>query len=309
MQEFRKRFCGWMDKVLDAKLRILSKILLESVNFFNEKGFIQLLPVMLGKSTDPLGPDPNSSLLKTPSIEYAGQTFYTMNSMILHKQVAVRELNKIFIMSPNIRLEKLERGSTGKHLFEFTQLDFEIADAKMNQVMKLVEEYLKRVSSRTRVMEEFGELGIEPFKFKTPFPSYTTHELEEKYGKEWEIPASKDNEQPFWAICHKREFYDKEDKSNPGHYLNYDLVYPQGFGEALSGGEREHEYERIIERMGKDRLEKSIYKFYIEEAKKGFVASAGAGIGMERLARFMTKTKHIGDVQLFRRVPGENVAI
>ncbi|MEM0148554.1 MAG: asparagine synthetase A, partial [Candidatus Micrarchaeaceae archaeon] len=276
---------------------------------FDDKGFVQLLPVMLGKSTDPLGPDPGSAIVETPHIEYSGQVFYTMNSMILHKQVAVRELGKIFIMSPNIRLEKPERKATGKHLFEFTQLDFEIANAHMGDIMHLVEEYLANLSKKLAGMEEFEALKVEPFEFSIPFASYTTHELESKYGTEWEYPASKDNKQPFWAICHKREFYDKEDEARPGHYLNYDLIYPMGFGEALSGGEREHEYARITKRMGDDKLKKDIYSAYLKEAEKGFVPSAGAGIGIERLARFLTHAVHVGDVQLFRRVPGEEVII
>jgi asparaginyl-tRNA synthetase len=109
-------------------------------------------------------------------------------------------------------------------------------------------------------LDLFESIVVRPFEFKTPFKVYTTHELESKYGKDWEKEASIANEQPFWALCHKREFYDKEDESNPGHYLNYDLVYPQGFGEALSGAEREYDYKRIIERMGKDRLNMRIYE-------------------------------------------------
>ena len=39
-------------------------------------------------------------------------------------------LEKIFVLSPNIRLE--ERGrDDGRHAYEFTQLDFEIAHATM----------------------------------------------------------------------------------------------------------------------------------------------------------------------------------
>ncbi|MGC8587374.1 MAG: asparagine synthetase A [Candidatus Micrarchaeia archaeon] len=291
------------------KLRIASKVLKLSTDFFQDRGFVQLLPVMLGASTDPLGPDPGSSVIKTPEVEYGGQVLYTMNSMILHKQVAVRSLGKIFIMSPNIRLERPERGATGKHLFEFTQIDFEIAHAKKEDVMHIVEDYLEYVSKGVAESGEFQRLGIAPFQFKPPFKVYTTHELEESFGKDWELEASRAHEQPFWALCHKREFYDKEDEGKPGHYLNYDLVYPLGFGEALSGGEREFEYGRILERMGKDRLKKEIYAAYLKEAEKGFVPSAGGGLGVERLVRFLTKSKHVGDVQLFRRVPGEAVSI
>ncbi len=298
------------DARLVGKLSVASDVISATVEFFHEEGFIQLLPVLLGKSTDPLGPDPGSSVIKTAEIEYLGAQLRLMNSMILHKQVAIKKLGKkIWILSPNIRLEKGERKSTKKHLFEFTQADFEIPNAKKEDVWALVERYYKKLGKRLRKSEAFPALGIEPFRFKTPFKVYETHELEEKFGADWEIPASLKAKQPFWAVCHKREFYDKEDPANPGHYLNYDLVYPLGFGEALSGGERENEYKRILERMGRDRLGMDVYSAYLKEAEQGFLPSAGAGFGVERLVRFLTQEEHIGGVQLFRRVPGEEITI
>lgn len=302
-----------MDKKLKLRVTAESAIIRLAVDYFHDSGFVQLLPVVLGKSTDPLGPDPGSSIVKTPEIEYGGERLYTMNSMILHKQVAVKDLEKIFILSPNIRLERPERGGTKRHLFEFTQLDFEIKDAKMDDVIKVVEGFLAKlgaaIKADPRAASVFSELGVEPFEFRPPFKRYTTHELEAKYGQDWESKASMSHDQPFWALCHKREFYEREDDSEPGHYLNYDLIYPKGYGEALSGGEREYEYGRIMKRMSRDKLELGIYDAYIEQLKKGFAPSAGAGFGIERLARFMTAADHVGDVQVFRRVPGEKVVV
>jgi asparaginyl-tRNA synthetase len=298
------------DQKTKERLTVISELLGATTEFFHKEGFLQLLPVILGKSTDPLGPDPGSMIVKTPEVEYLGMKLYSMNSMILHKQVAVRQLGKIFIMSPNIRLERGERKATGKHLFEFTQADFEIPDAKMEDVFSLMERYYQSLSARLeRQRELFEPFGVEPFRFRTPFKRYTTHQLAEKYGDDWEIPASKDHDQPFWALCHKREFYDAEDLGDKGHYLNYDLVYPLGYGEALSGAQREWDYDRIVTRMGADKLNMEVYKAYLAEARKGFVRSAGAGFGIERLGRFLTRAEHVGDMQIFRRVPGEEVTI
>ena len=299
------------DKILKTKLKIMGKVFKYTVDYFQDKDFIQLMPVMLGKSVDPLGPDPGSSIEKIPEIDYQGQKLKLVTSMILHKQKAMKLFDKIFIMSPNIRLEKSLRGKTGKHLSEFTQADFEIKDAKMQDVFSLVESYYVGLSLYLKKSAEdlFKELGHDIFEFKAPFEKFTTTELKEKYGEDWELEASRVAKQPFWVISHKREFYDKEDVTKPGTYLNYDLVYPLGFCEALSGAEREHEFSRIIMRIKRDGLKEDDYKSYLEMAKKGLVPSAGAGIGMERLVRFLTKSVHVGDVSLFRRVPGEKVEI
>ena len=292
------------------KIKVVGSIFKYTVDFFHEKGFVQLMPVMLGKSVDPLGPDPGSSVIAVPEIEYQGEVLRMTTSMILHKQVAVKELGRIFIMSPNIRLEHPKRKHTGRHLFEFTQADFEIAHAKTDDVIELIEEYYTRLTRylKDSCAECFEVLGVDVFEFRAPFKRYTTHELME-YGEDWEKEASLLHKQPFWVLCHKREFYDKEDVQRPGHYLNYDLIYPLGYGEGISGAEREHEYERIVMRIKRDGIPIEKYKAYLECAKKGFVPSAGAGIGMERLARFLTRSEHVADVQAFERVPGKPVII
>ena len=122
---------------------------------------------------------------------------------------------------------------------------------------------------------------------------------------------SKIEKEPFWIVDIKRYFYDKEDDNNPGHFLNYDLILPEGYGEVLSGGEREYRYQKILERMkelenmGKDL---SMYKNYLEVARMGLLKpSAGGGIGVERMLRFLCGKKDIKEVQLFPRIPGEEV--
>jgi asparaginyl-tRNA synthetase len=233
--------------------------------------------------------------------------------MILHKQIAVREgLGKLFVISPNVRLEHPGRKESGRHLFEFSQVDFEIAHGTMYDVFSLMERYLKTLSFsvRERCGSQLDELGRNLPGMSEPFPRYTTSELRERYGDDWEPAASRAIKSPFWAISHKREFYDKEDKERPGHYLNYDLIYPEGFGEALSGAEREHEYDVIMRKIERHGLDKSRYKAYLDVVEKdGLMPSAGGGFGVERLVRFLAGARHVGDVQLFRRVPGEEVVV
>ena len=74
----------------------------------------------------------------------------------------------------------------------------------------------------------------------------TSHELKRKYGEDWERLSSEKESTPYWILCHSREFYDKLDREGEGacigegrHFLNYDLMYPEGYLEALSGAERE----------------------------------------------------------------------
>jgi asparaginyl-tRNA synthetase len=298
------------DKETLAYAKLTSGVLRRTTEFFHNEGFTQLMPVILSPITDPLGPDPGSTVIKTGEIEYLGQRLTLTQSMILHKQLAVKKgVGKLFIISPNVRLEHPDRKHSGKHLFEFSQVDFEIAHGKTDDVFGLMERFMTEMTiyAREKHASELETLGRTLPSFRGPFPRYTTHELEEKYGKDWEPPASLGHKTPFWVLCHRREFYDKNDPQHEGHFLNYDLIYPEGYGEALSGAEREHDFSIIMKKITAHQLDQGRYTAYLELAKDGLVPSAGGGFGVERLVRYLGGAKHVGDVQMFRRVPGEQV--
>src|SRR5208283_1456714 len=110
-------------KVSTSTLRYLTEA-------FASRGFERLLPVIFSKSTDPLWPDPGASIEKRVEAEIYGQTVRTTLSMIVHKLVACSTAYPmLFVVSPNVRIEKRERKATGWHTYEFTQLDFEIRGA------------------------------------------------------------------------------------------------------------------------------------------------------------------------------------
>ena len=84
---------------------------------FVKNGFDWLLPVALSQSTDPLWPDPGASIEKRIEIDIYGKTVRTTTSMIIHKLIASSiAYPKLFILSPNIRIEKAERAKTGMHI-------------------------------------------------------------------------------------------------------------------------------------------------------------------------------------------------
>jgi asparaginyl-tRNA synthetase len=291
-------------KELAFALKAQSVVLSQVHEYMREKGVLQLLPVIVSPITDPL----NHSVLDC-ELTYFGERMQLTKSMILHKQLSlIGSREAIYIISPNVRLETLEKGSTGRHLLEFTQVDFELAGKDSIYIMKFMEELLGRIIGRVREdcgpeLEYFGRSLKTP---KFPLKKYDSQTLQEKYGPDWEKTASALATEPFWATNHEREFYDKEDPSKPFTYLNYDLVYPEGFGEALSGAERESGHEQILERMKRKKMDLEPYSSYLEVAKAGLLKpSAGAGFGVERMVRYITGSKHIRSVSPFAKVPGE----
>jgi asparaginyl-tRNA synthetase len=143
---------------------------------------------------------------------------------------------------------------------------------------------------------------------ETPFKRIEYMKAYEKYAGEFENILSYEHKDPFWIIdipIDAREFYDREDPERFGILNDMDLVYPEGYGEALSGGEREHTYERIVYRLGRSGLPLANFEWYLEFAKRGLPPSAGFGIGIERMTRYVCGLKRIEEATLFPKTPGK----
>jgi asparaginyl-tRNA synthetase len=264
--------------------------------------------VALSQSTDPLWPDPGASIEKRIEVDIYGKVVRTTASMIIHKLVASSlAYPKLFIVSPNIRIEKAERAKTGKHIYEFTQLDFEARDATSKDIFTLVESALVTLvkSLKKDMKPELETLRCEPLKVpKAPFKVVDKVDFEAEYGADgWEAGVSSSIKEPVWVTNIPREFYDFEDFST-GKWDNYDLFLP-GFGEVLSGAKREWQYDKISKKIERDQVKKENYALLLKLAKDGKTKpSAGAGIGIDRLVGWATGVRHIAETQPFPRVPG-----
>lgn len=288
--------------------RVMTHMLKYLTCKFVSDGFEWLLPVIFSKSTDPLWPDPGASIDKRIEVEIYGEMVRPTLSMIVHKMTACSlAYPKLFILSPNIRIERKERANSGMHIYEFTQLDFEIRDATSEEIRRFVEEVfcglissLKKHASKELIyLKRYDSLKIP----KKPFKVYDREELEKEYGRNWETALISESRDPVWVTNIPREFYDFEDFEN-GRWDNYDLLLPT-YGEVLSGSRREWEYVKIISKLERDSIKKENYKLLLELAKKKKLRpSAGAGIGIERTASWIVGAKHVGETQPFPKIPG-----
>jgi len=299
------------DEELERR-RAIARIMTQTQRYLTDglvdDGFEWLRPVIISPSTDPLWPDPGASIEKRIEVEIYGTTVRATLSMIVHKLIACSlAFPKLFVWSPNVRIERRERAATGIHLYEFTQLDFEVREASSSDIMRYVEsllcgliDHLKRtLKDELKALGRYDSLSLpEP-----PFRVYDREELEGKYGREWEKILPSEIEEPVWVTNIPREFYDYEDFET-GRWDNYDLYLP-GLGEVLSGARREWEYEKIVRKMERDGVRKENYRVLLKLAKEGKLKpTAGAGIGLERLVGWIAGVKHIGETQPFPKVPG-----
>ena len=305
------------DPRLQRVLRVQSALGQAIRAYLNGEGFLELLPPIIGPVSDP-----GIRGAKQATIDYYGREYKVMSSAILYKQMMAASLGKVYFFSPNVRLEPLESASTGRHLVEFVQVDVEEAGASCDDAMARAEALLAHVSEYARDvladdLERFSRSlngGAPPFRrlaYDEALRILTDHGRPIPYGIEipWEDEEflSSLYEEPFFVRDYPRAargFYDREDADRPGILRDFDLLYPEGYGEAVSGGEREHEYSRVIARLRETGEDPSAYGWYLDMLREGIGPSAGFGIGIERLTRYVCGLKAVWEARPYPKVAG-----
>ncbi|MFW6040636.1 MAG: asparagine synthetase A [Thermoplasmatota archaeon] len=300
-EQYYNRF---FDERIKNAIKVKSEIRKAMGDYLREQGFVEISPIVISPETDPLFHATGSA-----GFEYYEGRYQLTRSMILHKQISLLAFDKVFAFSPNVRLEPIELADTGKHLVEFTQLDLEVAGASRKDILDLGEGLLVSVinyiKENCKNKLEFFDRELKTPKI--PFERIKYHHAYNQYGRIFEEVLSQEKKDPFWLIdipSENREFYDKEDPQRPGILNDMDLIYPEGFGEALSGGEREYEKDKIVKRIEEQGLNSEDFCKYLSFAESGLKPSAGFGIGLERMTRYVCGLEEIKDAILFPKIPG-----
>jgi len=285
--------------------------------YLNGQGFIELLPPIIGPVSDP-----GIRGAKQAVIDFYGKPYTVMSSAILYKQMMAAALGRVYFFSPNVRLEPLETATTRRHLVEFVQVDIEEAGAGYFDAMRRAEELVSFVHDRMkeRFSGELSALGRSlngahaPFRrlrYEEALKILADHGRAIPYGVElpWEHEEYLSSlfREPFFVYDYPRSsrgFYDREDPDRPGILRDFDLLYPEGFGEASSGAERQFEYDQVVRRLRETGEDPAKYGWYLDMLREGIPQSAGFGIGIERLTRYICGLQAVWEARPYPKVAG-----
>ncbi|MCM0675154.1 asparagine synthetase A [Micromonospora phytophila] len=303
-----------------AMVRVQNRMLDAAREFLRDESVTEIRPPIIGPVTDPGGRG-----AKQVDVDYYGRRYRLMTSAILYKQVTLTGFDAIYAIAPNVRLEPLETAVTHRHLAEFHQIDVEVAGASRDEVMLLAQRLVGHIVTRclSDCQGELSELGretaelsraLEPFDRMTHAEAVAAlmdsgHPQDPGAEIDWqgEELLSSRAPRPFFVVDYpkgSRGFYDRESPSEPGLLRNFDLLAPGGYGELASGSEREYDYGRIVTRMRETGENPAKYGWYLEAARAGIPASAGFGIGLERLTRYVAGLPAVWQASLYPKVPG-----
>ncbi|MFI6024790.1 asparagine synthetase A [Amycolatopsis magusensis] len=307
--------------VTQAALRIQHGLLAGAREFLADAGFTEVLPPVIGPVTDP-----GARGAKQVDVDYYGHRYKLMTSAILYKQAALRAFDRIYSIAPNVRLEPLETANTDRHLAEFHQIDVELAHGTRDDavevatglithaVRRVVELYPEELARLGRDPRAFDELREGVFDRRTHADAVARlralgHDQNPGAEIDWEGEAilSREATRPFFVTDYpkgSRGFYDRENPDQPGTLCNFDLLAPEGFGELISGSQREADYARVIARMRETGENPAKYGWYLDLLREGLPGSAGFGIGVQRLTRYVAGLRSVWQATAFPKVPG-----
>ncbi|CCQ37619.1 aspartate--tRNA(Asp/Asn) ligase [Natronomonas moolapensis 8.8.11] len=253
-------------------------------------------------------------------ITYFGQEAFMNQSPQLFKQlVAGSNVERVFEIGPIFRAEE---HNTPRHLNEATSIDFEGAFCDHHDAMDVCEDVV--AAAYEAVAEnceaQLEALGIaEEFTVpETPFPRLSYEEAIERINATGEL-----DEQLVWGDDLPTEGERALGDDVGGHYFitdwpaeikpfyimdhdddetlstGFDMMHPRM--ELVSGGQREHRREQLIEGFEAQGLDPEAFEYYTKVFKYGMPPHAGWGLGGERLVMTMLDLDNIREAVLFPR--------
>ncbi len=246
---------------------------------------------------------------------FLGQTWQ------LYAEPAIFALEKIYTISPSFRAEK---SKTSRHLTEYWHAEMELAWADFDDIIEHGEALLKFIV--TKVLEKHkADLVIigrdwtklEPTtKKKFVRMTYTEAlkilkdkcDMDVKWGKDLRTVEEEKltllYDVPVIVTHYPKEvkaFYMTEDPKDPKVVLGVDFLGPEGYGEIIGGSHREHDIEKIKERLVEDGEDPAEYEFYLDTRRYGSIPHGGFGMGTERVVRWICGLETIKDAIPFPR--------
>ena len=253
-------------------------------------------------------------------ITYFGREAFMNQSPQLFKQLMVGSgLERVFEIGPIFRAEE---HNTPRHLNEATSIDYESAFIDESGAMDACESVVRAAYEGVaeHCQRELETLGLAE-AFDVPEESFprisyeeaierinATGELDEQlvWGDDLPTEAERalgdDVGQHYFITDWPSEikpFYIKDNDDDPQLSTGFDLMHPRL--ELVSGGQREHRYDHLIEGFEQQGLEPEAFEYYTKMFRYGMPPHAGWGLGAERLVMTMLGLDNIREGVLFPR--------
>jgi nondiscriminating aspartyl-tRNA synthetase len=254
-------------------------------------------------------------------VQYFDYQVFLGQSPQLYKQMMLGAFERVFTVTHAFRAEP---SVTTRHLTEYTSLDAEMAfidswEELMDAAEYVVKEILTAVKKECLEQLKLYQATIPLMSQK--IPRIKLQEAQEiifqrtkrDHRGEPDLDPAGEEEICRWSreekgselifITHypveKRPFYTYPDPKNPKLTLSFDML---GRGlEWITGGQRIHEYKKIVENIKKWGNNPQDFALYLETFKYGLPPEGGFAIGAERVVMKILGLKNVREATPFPR--------
>ena len=275
--------------------------------FLHSKMFVEVnTPKIIGSATEG-----GADLF---GFEYFSKKAFLAQSPQLYKEQLTLGLERVFEISSYFRAEP---SHTVRHLSEFVSVDLEAAFLEYGDIMDIVQDlvistindlfvhYDKQMTyfenkqdimvdkipriTYEKCLEDLKSLG-EKIEFGDDLSDPALKKLGEIYSKFYFIIDWPTKLKPFYILEH-----DKKSEFS----RSFDLQY--GYLEIVSGGTREHDSERLKNKLLEKGLNPKSFSDHLQTFEWGMPPHSGCGLGFDRFIMILTNATNIREVVLYPR--------
>ena len=310
------RFMDLRKEEVRAIFQIKSKVLEGIRKYLSSEGFVEVSTPKIVAA----GAEGGATLFP---IKYFDKSAYLAQSPQLYKQnLMATGLDRIFEIAPAYRAEASD---TIRHIAEFMSLDVELAYIESSEDIMAVAEGIVVNSIehlREHAQKDLAKLGCELKPPATPFPRVKYRDAIEivraeglriEHGDDLGTEGEKalgeamkrDKNCELYFITEfptslkRGTFYAKRYDEDPETTGYFDLDYRGQ--EIVSGGQREHRYDKLTEQMRENNFNLDSFEFYLKAFRYGMPPHGGFGFGVERYVQKMLDLPNIREAVLYPR--------
>ncbi len=299
-------------KELQSVAKIESSLLRGARKYFEESGFIEIVVPHLTQATGSC-----ENFATVFEVDFFGGRKYLAQTCQLYLEVMTPFLDKVWCAGPSFRAEP---DVDDRHLIEFPLLEIE-HKGDFNELLMHIENTIvtmvhEAVEKNADELEFLGSNIDMLQKVKAPFKKITYDkavEMLSEFGVNWGDDLKSKHEkyivnhfdEPVF-VTHfpkKIKFFNmKEDEKRPEVVKSADLLLPFS-GEAVGAAEREHEYEKLKQRLEESAMLKQLkqrggsisdFDWFLNFYKNHeAVQHSGCGFGFNRITQFVINSSDI----------------
>jgi nondiscriminating aspartyl-tRNA synthetase len=296
-----------------AALRLTAGLVAAYRRALDRRGFVEIFtPKIVGSATE--------GGANVFQVDYFDRPAYLAQSPQLYKQIMVGVHERVYEVAPVFRAEP---HATTRHLNEYVSLDLELGFIRDHRdVMALVADVLREMladlaSSHASDLERLAitlpEVGTIPIVGFREAQEIILREHGEDCRHEPDLAPQHERWLGAWALrghgsdflfvesypTAKRPFYTMPNPDDPDVSNSFDLLF-RGL-ELITGGQREHRYDRLLAVMAQRGVDPEPFAGYLEAFRFGMPPEGGCAIGLERFVAQLVGAANVRDVTAFPR--------